>query len=345
MRLTSLLLALAVLATACGGGSDPDESADAGSTPTTTAASTSTTSTTSTPPKTTATTGAPLSTAAPTTSTSTSTTVAASNTNVFEIVEGDCLNEELIDEQSSVPTVPCDQAHDSEVYTAFILDDGQYPGLDDVDVWAGEGCLARFEPAFREAYAISPYFISYLYPTEDSWNNEDDREVLCLASGTEPLTGSIVPPRNESNPVLAAAIAAAIAAPTDDGEPSPFPIEEASCAAGWIVNDIGSDRLTELGVSAAEVSQVEDIDFTDEELGLIVLAIGDCADIARLLADSLVNDGTLSAVDADCFAAEFDEEVLEQAFKVSLADPDAELATDEFLAEFFDVASVCDLAL
>ena len=121
--------------------------------------------------------------------------------------------------------------------------------------------LFRSEPTFREAYEISPYFIAYLYPTEDSWNNEGDREVLCLASGPELLTGSIVPTRSEADPILAAAIAAAIAAPDDDGEPSPFPIAEASCAAGWIVSDIGSARLTELGVSASEVAQVDDIDF------------------------------------------------------------------------------------
>lgn len=346
MKLISLLLALTIFAAACGGGSNNGEDAGAESTSSTTA-----TSTTSQPAKTPATTTAAAVTSTSTTAASTttstaatSTTVAPSDTGVFDIELGDCILADVAAEQSSVPTVPCDQPHASEVYSAFLVDDGEYPGIENVDVWAGEGCLARFEPTFRESYDISPYFIEFLYPTEDSWNDQNDREVLCLASGLDLLTGSIVP-SHDADPILTAAIAAAIAAPDEDGDPSPFPVDEATCAAGWIVNDIGADRLTELGVTANNVAQVEDIDFSDSELELVVTALGDCADIARLVADTLVNDGTFIAADGDCFAAEFDEVVLERAFKVALADPDAEVATDEFLTEFIRVADVCDLAL
>jgi len=318
MKLASLLLALAVIAAACGGASDVDENAN--SAVSTTADSATTTS-------------------------ASSTTVAASNTSVFSIEQGDCLIEAVTDEQSSVPIVPCDQPHDSEVYTAFAMDEGDYPGAEAISEIAGEGCLARFEPIFREAYEISPYFVSFLFPTEVSWNDEDDREVLCLANGPELLVGSILPDRSDSDPVLAAAIAAAITAPDEDGDLSPFPIEEASCASGWIVNDIGSDRLLELGVSATSVGQIDDIEFSDAELELIVAALGDCADMSRLIGDALVSDGTFSEADGDCFATEFDEAVLEQAFKTVLRDSEAELDSDEFINEFIDVAGICNIAL
>lgn len=112
---------------------------------------------------------------------------------VFRIRVGDCLDAEVQEEQQSVPVVPCEEPHRSEVYASFDLDEGPYPGPLTVEEQSGDGCLARFEPTFGEPYETSPYFISILFPSEDGWKEIDDREVLCLAYGTELLTGSIVP--------------------------------------------------------------------------------------------------------------------------------------------------------
>lgn len=112
---------------------------------------------------------------------------------VFRIRVGDCLNAQIAEQQSSVPVVPCDEPHESEVYATFDLVGDDYPGILTVEQQSGDGCLERFEPTFGESYETSPYYISFLYPNEESWDVVDDREVICVAYGDALLTGSIVP--------------------------------------------------------------------------------------------------------------------------------------------------------
>ena len=40
---------------------------------------------------------------------------------VFRLQVGDCLNEDIVTEQSSIPVVPCDEPHDSQrCFTAYL---------------------------------------------------------------------------------------------------------------------------------------------------------------------------------------------------------------------------------
>lgn len=118
---------------------------------------------------------------------------------VFDVVVGDCFlrpgtgeaaeHDVVLDE---VEIVACDQPHHNEVFHAFDLADGPFPGLDEVTRSAETGCAGPFT-AFVGPEVPSPDLAIYLlYPTERSWA-EGDREVTCTVFDQRgvPLTGSV----------------------------------------------------------------------------------------------------------------------------------------------------------
>lgn len=113
-------------------------------------------------------------------------------TDVFAIQVGDCLNDaDVTVEVQTIPTVPCADPHDSEIYAAFILGDDVYPGADAVIAEAEADCLTAFERFVGVDYLDSIYDFSYYYPTEQSWSN-GDREVLCVIyDPAGPVTGTL----------------------------------------------------------------------------------------------------------------------------------------------------------
>ena len=117
--------------------------------------------------------------------------------NTLDVRVGDCLCDLDFEpdgqtEFRSVPGVPCAQPHAFEAYHAFDLTQQRYPGLDAVDEAAIDGCLAAFKDFADISYRRSVLEITWLYPTETSWNLLRDREVLCLVADPEgPTTGSL----------------------------------------------------------------------------------------------------------------------------------------------------------
>ena len=62
---------------------------------------------------------------------------------------GDCFNDP--EEGSStrvedLEAVPCDQPHDNEVFHVFDLDDGDFPGADEVKELGLDGCEPELQP-------------------------------------------------------------------------------------------------------------------------------------------------------------------------------------------------------
>ena len=98
----------------------------------------------------------------------------------FRIQLGDCLNGATTGLIESMEGVPCSAPHDVEVYHAFNLPDGPYPGDASISQSVGDACYDAFEPFVGHDYETSIYDISSLSPTLGSWNELDDREVLCL---------------------------------------------------------------------------------------------------------------------------------------------------------------------
>jgi len=109
-------------------------------------------------------------------------TPTAENTaaDVFTIKVGDCLNDATAQGTvTTAPIVPCSQPHDSEAYKSISMANGKFPGDTAVKDQADTGCAAAFPTFIGISYDDSSLKISYYFPTQDSWNNRDDREILC----------------------------------------------------------------------------------------------------------------------------------------------------------------------
>jgi hypothetical protein len=119
---------------------------------------------------------------------------AAGALGAFEVRVGDCFDDEAFEntEISELPAVPCSEPHDNEVYAVFDIT-GEWPGAERVEELAHKGCLERFAAAVGKKYEDSVIDYTTIYPTEGSWNERDDREVLCVGyhMEAEKLTGTI----------------------------------------------------------------------------------------------------------------------------------------------------------
>ena len=122
--------------------------------------------------------------------------VTACSNNVFDLEVGQCFDDpEDLTEVGNVEIVDCADPHDNEVYHVFDIpggDDAPYPGSLSVSTSADDGCLAAFPGFVGIDYNSSRYVVSSLQPSEQSWNDIDDREVVCFLFDIDlaKLTGS-----------------------------------------------------------------------------------------------------------------------------------------------------------
>ena len=121
--------------------------------------------------------------------------VAEGAVDAFSMRVGDCFDDGSAfddDEVNSVPGVPCSQPHDNEVYALFDVTQPSFPGEDMARI-AHEGCLARFEGFVGKDYDSSQLDIATLYPSPESWAQQNDREVVCVVYDMDAakLTGSV----------------------------------------------------------------------------------------------------------------------------------------------------------
>ncbi|MEX2504024.1 MAG: septum formation family protein [Egicoccus sp.] len=107
--------------------------------------------------------------------------VNAGSWSVFDLQVGDCLAPEpdLTGEVSEIPVVPCDQAHAQEVFATVEHPADAYPGAGAVAAWADGACMTELQDDL--GYGLEDgLYISYLLPTFDGWNTDDDRNVVCV---------------------------------------------------------------------------------------------------------------------------------------------------------------------
>ena len=120
--------------------------------------------------------------------------VDAGTVDVFQIRAGDCFDDSMGfgDEVSSLPGVPCSEPHDNEAYAVFELAASSY--TDEESMWelAHQSCMERFEAFVGRDYESSSLDIFALYPTAESWAN-NDREVVCAVYDMQEnkLVGSV----------------------------------------------------------------------------------------------------------------------------------------------------------
>jgi hypothetical protein len=111
---------------------------------------------------------------------------------VFTLSVGDCMSDTGTEEEVyDVPVTPCDEPHDYEVYYDFSLPDGEYVE-DDVYAAAEDGCYNEFAAFVGLSYEESALDFSYFAPTQESWEQGDDRIVSCFVGDpSTQTTGSL----------------------------------------------------------------------------------------------------------------------------------------------------------
>lgn len=115
---------------------------------------------------------------------------AAGEADIFLMSVGDCIDDQAASEFDSVPAVPCGDPHDMEVYHAFDIQDGTFPGDEVIAAAADEGCYAAFAPFIGLAYEESAIEYTVYTPTSGSWA-AGDREILCLVYEDGKTTGTL----------------------------------------------------------------------------------------------------------------------------------------------------------
>lgn len=118
--------------------------------------------------------------------------------------------------------------------------------------------------------------------------------------------------------------------------------EEASCVAESVVSGIGAERLQSLGMSADNVGDIGQYEFTDDEIGVIVDSLLSCVDVKAALADEMTSQ--FGGEGAECVAQNLDDDFVRDMMSTALKDPNAEMP-DEFFQTFLDIAAECDLPM
>jgi hypothetical protein len=123
---------------------------------------------------------------------------------VMALAQGDCLNDASADDSIDaiedyddgvyqVRKLDCAQPHKYEVYHLHRASEGDYPGAEAMAALASKVCEAKFQGFVGRAYDDSELDFEVLWPSEDGWNTESDREVVCLLTRMDdsPMLGSM----------------------------------------------------------------------------------------------------------------------------------------------------------
>ncbi|MBT0993520.1 septum formation family protein [Cellulomonas sp. DKR-3] len=90
----------------------------------------------------------------------------------------------------AMPSVPCAEPHDGEVYAAKDLPAGPYPGLDQVQQQGDAYCASEFEAFVGVPYDESRLELFYVYPQQVGWLT-GDREIACVVTDVDAVTGTL----------------------------------------------------------------------------------------------------------------------------------------------------------
>ncbi|WP_447643816.1 septum formation family protein [Nocardioides zeae] len=105
---------------------------------------------------------------------------AAGDADVFDLEVGDCFDDTDSGQITDVPGVPCAEPHDNEIFHTFEMEEGDWPGNEAVSAAADEECNAAFEEFVGIAYDDSTLYWSTITPVQQTWEEIDDREVICV---------------------------------------------------------------------------------------------------------------------------------------------------------------------
>ena len=108
---------------------------------------------------------------------------------VFSLVIGDCFNDETDAETvSTVDIVECSTPHTWEAFESVQMSEADYPGDSATQDEADSSCYDPFTAYVGVVVDNSIYDYSFYYPTEETWTQINDREILCIVTTTDDFT-------------------------------------------------------------------------------------------------------------------------------------------------------------
>lgn len=115
-----------------------------------------------------------------------------SDIGIFNLQVGDCKMEDAPGEISDTKVVPCAESHDEEVFFEYAVADGDFPGETAITDEADEKCAAEFAEFVGVAWEDSELDYFGIYPTQQTWEQADDRIVQCVIwDPAGPVTGTL----------------------------------------------------------------------------------------------------------------------------------------------------------
>jgi hypothetical protein len=93
---------------------------------------------------------------------------------------GECI-ESISFNVEELPTVDCDEDHEAQVVGAFDHEGDDFPGEGDIIAEAEEQCQELFDDFVGAPVEETSLNLNTINPTEETWNEADDRETLCMA--------------------------------------------------------------------------------------------------------------------------------------------------------------------
>ncbi|MFT4658955.1 MAG: hypothetical protein ACJAXA_000763 [Candidatus Aldehydirespiratoraceae bacterium] len=105
-------------------------------------------------------------------------------TKLGQTAVGTCLQfgDDVGEEITELPVIACNVPHSHEIYAIVTSGETVYPGFDALEETALTECLGAFEDYIGVSPFDSSLIYSWLVPTLNSWNEEEDREIICVAA-------------------------------------------------------------------------------------------------------------------------------------------------------------------
>lgn len=112
---------------------------------------------------------------------------ACGGTSVLSLEVGQCISDTAQEDQiSTVPVVDCAEPHAGEIFALPELPDGDFPGEQFVSDQAEQLCAGQaFQDYVGVAYQQSEIYYSALLPSAESWDQQDDREIVCILANQD----------------------------------------------------------------------------------------------------------------------------------------------------------------
>lgn len=106
--------------------------------------------------------------------------------------------------------------------------------------------------------------------------------------------------------------------------------DDANCIASGVVSEIGEDKLAEYGITADNVSPVDEVGLSEEDAGKVVDTFMGCVDMRALFLEGMSADGGLPEEAMDCVSDAIDDDALRSFFIAGFTgqDPEAMLGED-----------------